>query len=91
MRRRPWRKAGHDLRRPTRGPSSVSSIARGVHAGATAKLTKGSSSSHNLTTLKPTTSSIVRTAGLTVFWVVFVALEFDSEKTMTSPSVMLVR
>ena len=30
------------------------------------------------------------TAGLTVFWVVLLALEFDSENTITSPSVMLV-
>src|SRR3954451_16202558 len=30
------------------------------------------------------------TAGLSVFCVVFVALEFDSEKTITSPSAMLV-
>ena len=30
------------------------------------------------------------TAGLTVFSVVFVTAEFDSEKTITSPTVMLV-
>ena len=30
------------------------------------------------------------TAGLRVFSVVLVALEFDSENTITSPSVMLV-
>src|SRR2546421_12382622 len=30
------------------------------------------------------------TAGLSVFWVVLVALELDSAKTITRPSVMLV-
>jgi hypothetical protein len=31
------------------------------------------------------------TAGLRVFSVVFVVLEFDAENTITSPSVMLVK